>query len=468
MAYLMGQLRRKHRIVRQARTGMLILLFLLSVFADELPAQTEFNHVFHSFRSDGTSAIVQSSDGGYIIESGGRLLKLSPSGFPIWKYTGGYSFSSVSGMGGGRIIAVGNAHVAIFSSNGSLLFNDTSVNGYIASVASRGDTALVAAYDYGSGGAGPNIFLRMITSDGIELWNKRIPDVCPDFSNFLVIPHSIVLSRANDYLVVSKSFTYCIGDSGKTLWKKPHYVSNYQIIRGEPPSETYYVGNSDSFSGDSYRATAYDSIGTAIDTFGSGVDFAVSADRIGTIFTTKGSSHAEGYYRPVSWSSKPFWTQGECGPVPPPSGAYFYWNGCTSIASTNDGGYVITAFYGGKISESYGTDGLLMVIKTDSLGNTDTMMHVSTDDLGSVSSAPTNDAYLYPNPTTGRLTIRNNAGLNSIRVTNTLGIEVARRALASPETELQVDLSQVPSGMYFVTEICADGTSRSHKIQKRE
>ncbi len=463
---IMGQPWRNNRVMTHSRIGLLVLPLLLLFASRQVHAQGTFQHVFDSVKTTRTSTVIQVADSGYIIASNGSLLKLSPLGFPIWKSDGFYS--SVCKLGEGRIIAVGNNLCSIFANDGSLLFNDTTSNGMITSVASRNDTAVIAAYNSDS-----NVFsilLRMVTSNGTEIWKKHIPvtrNEIGGFSIYPVAPSSLVLSRENDYLVVSDSFTYAIDHSGVTTWKKPHIPGDFVEIRSGAVPNEFYVGKASNNS--SYLAIHYDSEGIAIDSIKPGLDFVVSVDQIGSIADKgRGRVNAQGFHQPANLGTQPFWQEQYAPPPPVDATGTAHWNAGICITRTLDGGYIICGFYGAKIPEGYSNFGLTYVIKTDSLGNTDTLVHVGGSGPSAVASSQPEPSYLYPNPTTGRLTIRNSSAIRSIHVTNPLGIEVAQLTPPSSETEVQIDLSHVPSGIYFVSELCADGSSKSYKIQKRE
>ncbi len=72
-------------------------------------------------------------------------------------------------------------------------------------------------------------------------------------------------------------------------------------------------------------------------------------------------------------------------------------------------------------------------------------------------------ATLYPNPANGHITI-NGKDLRTAEVFNTLGQRVAT-AMGEDEM-LQIDISSLPAGVYFVTITDSDGRKCVRKVVK--
>ena len=72
---------------------------------------------------------------------------------------------------------------------------------------------------------------------------------------------------------------------------------------------------------------------------------------------------------------------------------------------------------------------------------------------------------VFPNPTSGLVTIAGNFGTTSLEVYNVLGAMVMQRELNAEET--QMDISNLPSGVYMFRMTGTDGSSVVKKVIKR-
>jgi hypothetical protein len=73
---------------------------------------------------------------------------------------------------------------------------------------------------------------------------------------------------------------------------------------------------------------------------------------------------------------------------------------------------------------------------------------------------------VYPNPATAEITITSNQALKNITLTNTLGAIVAQRAVSGSD-KLTVDISQLPTGIYFLKATDKQGNHYIEKIMKQ-
>ncbi|WP_415326926.1 T9SS type A sorting domain-containing protein [Chryseobacterium sp. MMS23-Vi53] len=68
---------------------------------------------------------------------------------------------------------------------------------------------------------------------------------------------------------------------------------------------------------------------------------------------------------------------------------------------------------------------------------------------------------IYPNPTKGAVNIKTNSKIKSVEVTNTVG-----QIVSTKSSEQQVDLTNVPSGIYFVKAVFGGGNTIVKKVIK--
>ncbi|MCW5519138.1 T9SS type A sorting domain-containing protein [Aureitalea sp. L0-47] len=83
----------------------------------------------------------------------------------------------------------------------------------------------------------------------------------------------------------------------------------------------------------------------------------------------------------------------------------------------------------------------------------------------SITEQEENPIRVYPNPTNGSVTISGNLRATNLEVYNVLGARVMQLKLSSEQTQL--DISDLPSGVYMFRLTSTDGSSVVKKVIKR-
>lgn len=127
------------------------------------------------------------------------------------------------------------------------------------------------------------------------------------------------------------------------------------------------------------------------------------------------------------------------------------------IISTNDGGVLAT----GSFSSSYGFFDIprYFILKVDSLGECTFLKEILKPEM---------QIDIFPNPTSTILNLSfqaQNQSIESIKIINTLGQEVMNKTLKS--TKVEIDVSALKTGVYFVEVINKNGEKSSAKFVKK-
>jgi len=129
--------------------------------------------------------------------------------------------------------------------------------------------------------------------------------------------------------------------------------------------------------------------------------------------------------------------------------------GTTSYGGTND--------YGTIFSFDYSTNAVTVVASFD--GANGAMPYGDLTELTPTSinqvSVNSNEVSVYPNPSTGLVTINSTKNISTITVTNLLGQIILAQPAPLSSGVRQIDLSNYPAGMYFVTVKSGDETETS-------
>ncbi|MBQ6046621.1 MAG: right-handed parallel beta-helix repeat-containing protein [Bacteroidales bacterium] len=114
---------------------------------------------------------------------------------------------------------------------------------------------------------------------------------------------------------------------------------------------------------------------------------------------------------------------------------------------------------------------------TDSHGNTSEFSQQATVEAGtdpgdedlSIRDASQGNIAVFPNPTTGAVTISNIADCATIRLYNIQGFDVtpSKAAARVQNQSIEIDLEPLPAGAYFLVVTTPDGKSFTNKIEKQ-
>jgi hypothetical protein len=85
----------------------------------------------------------------------------------------------------------------------------------------------------------------------------------------------------------------------------------------------------------------------------------------------------------------------------------------------------------------------------DTIGRLALARYISGLNIGEIDN-PNNSILIYPNPSTGRLTVETSLtpANSQLTIMNLCGQQLITRQITSPKT--QIDISSLPSGVYFV------------------
>lgn len=124
------------------------------------------------------------------------------------------------------------------------------------------------------------------------------------------------------------------------------------------------------------------------------------------------------------------------------------------LALTSDGGYAMLGH-----TQSFGAGNFdFYFVKADSAGNVTSINDISKDEFS-----------LYPNPTSGKLKIRNaELKIQNINIYNLLGEKVFVQKVESvnPSSEIEINVSSFTNGIYFL-QLQADNNSYVRKFTKQ-
>ncbi|KAB8155759.1 T9SS type A sorting domain-containing protein [Kordia sp. TARA_039_SRF] len=112
------------------------------------------------------------------------------------------------------------------------------------------------------------------------------------------------------------------------------------------------------------------------------------------------------------------------------------------------------------------------ITPTPPIGRSNTAIDITdSEKIENLDEATVSNVQLYPNPTEGKLTIQSN-GINSkfshsINIYNVQGSLVKQTYLDKETTLLEVDISEMPTGIYFIHLHFSNGNAVTRKIIKK-
>ncbi len=412
--------------------------------------------------------ILQTDDSGFVV--GGvpannnfdstTLIKISSAGGLEWRYAPAYYATSLAELSNGDIVALCGAikiskgtQLAILSSGGSLkidtvfsLQDDT--EGGVSLIADADSVVVVSAKS-------DSLIVRKIGPDGHILWLTKLPG--KEIETGSGYPHRSLIQRKDDYLVVSDSEVFSLDQSGSVIWQKVFRLGIVGIrsvgINGEFAIQILSPSSS---------ILHCDSSGAVRDSiFSTAIGFVPVDD--GYVVTGFGGNQATGSVAIIA--SSVGWSKGyasppkhpDCGNAESPGGG---WNGGVDIIHTFDGGYAVAGIYDAPTSEGPAPGGAgIYVIKTDGLGNTDSLeidtIRAEPGNSVSLSSHPEFSLQIYPAPTTSRTALSFTlpvSGVASLTLTDAAGREIPllhSSWMDVGQHEVTWDASEYPSGVYL-------------------
>ncbi len=156
--------------------------------------------------------------------------------------------------------------------------------------------------------------------------------------------------------------------------------------------------------------------------------------------------------------------------LPLPNALSFPWTLANNECYTfiiNDGGVDGICCGGGNGSYSIESSDGSSIIKSGGTFSLYETTRFTTSSLGAKAFETSNDIYLYPNPTKGKLNIRipSNFDLpNSFIISNNLGQKISQKVITK-ENDLTINTSDLSNGIYFIT-IVKEGQKKTLKFIK--
>lgn len=448
---------------------------LLAVLIFSLPSQSYAQDVFQRLYFYGPNdtpnepegaPVVQAPDGGYVIagdtRSLGLIVKLDRFGDSMWCYRskkGVYQFLAF--LPSGEIGAVGPksyigdnfSHQTFLTKDGALIM-DTVLPGPNGAIAVDSQTFLVTS----SG------VLRRLSPSGailaewehpvhvgqvVRLTNQIIVDsdslfaLNEDFSERWSRPFNFYTSDSVGYW---RKFLPSLRGDGFVLWSDSAGISSDHrsyAVRCDSDGNVHSVTPLGFFSSDHY----YDGVGDLA--IASNDDCLISG-RFDHHFSIA-RIHLDGT---ISWLD----TFAALDTV---YGGPNFWSEGVAVASTMDGGVIALGrrWQTGQPGSSLHPG--IWVVKTDSLGNTDSL---SFGHSGVARSEDPSAVEISPNPTDGVVSIHA-ANVVHVTVENLLGVSVLERA-ATRSPDFPLDLTQQPAGVYYLRITLGTGEVRTIKLVK--
>lgn len=449
---------------------LLLAVFMLAIQTTSLSAifaQVKFQRTFidTSYSVSGQQyalAIIQTLDGGFVVAGVGGLIKVSADGLLQWQSTV-HSYTSVTELSSGPIVAVGPNGMTFYTVQGGITldtaFSEPCCPEYPLSVIADDDTAIVLA---SKNQGGDSLIVRWVGANGAVVSTASLPGkpirlyVNNTFSTY---PNYSIIRRSIDYIVASDTVLYGIARSGDVLWSR-EFRDGIAGIRSAYKHDEVFLQRSPNKETGATTVLHLDSSMNALDTFSCGQGFAASQNGLMTVglgYTYPGNSRV-GYSLLYDLKS------------PATSNLNYYstfyvyhrggWNSLIDVIPTFDGGYALAGLYGGSFSESPVRSGSrFYIIKTDSLGATDSLSYFDFSPLRVDARDSQQNFRILPNPGTGQIkVIGQTEQIREIQIQNVLGTTVF--AVHSP-TAAAFDLSSLPAGVYY---LCVRADPGRHNV----